>query len=116
LATKRFSMHFFYLTTLAILRPQNVNGRPADAYEAVGGIKTDGRNRSTSRNDAQCHFVHHKSHLGPNLGRNGKPAINRLSTASPISIQIHVTIKWRPLKCGKIKISGNNSNKLIFYS
>jgi hypothetical protein len=76
-------------------RPQIVNGTMIGEYEAVGGIKIGGRNRRTRGKTTQCHFVHLKSHLGPNLGRNGKPATNRLSygTASPISVEIHVEIQ-----------------------
>jgi hypothetical protein len=34
-----------------------------DDYGAVGGIRIGRGNRSTRIKLAQCHFVHHKSHM-----------------------------------------------------
>jgi hypothetical protein len=34
-----------------------------DECGAVGGMRIDRGNRNIRRNPAQCHFVHHKSHM-----------------------------------------------------
>jgi hypothetical protein len=56
----RLSPHGTAATTGLLYQPQMIDDGDC---RTIGGMQIGKKNQSTRRKTAQCHFVHHKSHL-----------------------------------------------------